>query len=75
MKQIMVIMLAGLISSAYAADIYVSLTGDGSDGLSWATAFTNIQTAVDASGVNDTIRIAAGDYALLEPFAWREWRT
>ena len=42
MKQIMVIMLAGLISSAYAADIYVSLTGDGSDGLSWSTAFTNV---------------------------------
>ncbi len=30
------------------ATLYVSKLGDGSDGLSWATAFTSIQTALDA---------------------------
>ena len=67
MKRKMMIVLAGVVSSVFASDIHVSPTGDGSDGLSWDTAFTNIQSAVDAAGVNDTIRIAAGDYALLEP--------
>lgn len=46
------------------ADYYVSPTGDGSDGLSWDTAFTNIQSAVDMADSSDTIQVAAGQYAL-----------
>ena len=67
MKRKMMIVLAGIVSSVFASDIHVSPTGDGSDGLSWDTAFTNIQSAVDAAGANDTIQIAAGQYALRAP--------
>lgn len=70
MKQIMVIMLAGFISSAYAADIYVSLTGDGSDGLSWSTAFTNVQSAIDNATAGDAIRVQGGTYLLSQDIVW-----
>ncbi len=53
-----------LPQSACAGDYFVSLAGDGSDGLSWGTAFTNIQSAVNAVDANDTIQIASGQYAL-----------
>ncbi len=35
--------------------LYVALSGDGSDGLGWATAFTNIQTALDAARSGDAV--------------------
>jgi autotransporter-associated beta strand protein len=35
--------------------LYVALSGDGSDGLGWATAFTNIQAAFDAARPGDAV--------------------
>ena len=66
----MMIVLAGLMSSAYAADIHVSLTGDGSDGLSWSTAFTNVQSAIDNATAGDAIRVQGGTYLLSQDIVW-----
>ncbi len=49
-------------SAAWAANVYVALTGDHSDGLSWATAYTNLQTAIDAAQPYDTLCLKTGVY-------------
>jgi len=43
---------------------YVSPAGDGSDGLSWATARTNLQAAVDDAVSGDVICVRTGVYTL-----------
>ena len=47
-----------------AADniIYVARSGDGSDGLSWATAFTDLQAALSDAESGDEIWVATGVY-------------
>lgn len=47
-----------------AAEIYVSLTGSGENGLSWATAFTNLQTALDFANGSNTIYLAGQTFAI-----------
>ncbi len=54
------VLSAGL--AAAATTRYVALSGDGSDGASWGTAFTDIQSAINASDDGDTILIKAGQY-------------
>jgi hypothetical protein len=56
--------LSILTQSAEALDLYVSPAGDGSAGTNWATAFTNLQAAVNASaGAGDEIRVRYGTYS------------
>ncbi len=54
------VLIAGL--AAGATTRYVALSGDGSDGSNWAAAYTNIQSAINASDDGDTILIKAGQY-------------
>lgn len=49
---------------AWATTRYVALSGDNSDGLSWATARTALQTAVDDAASDDVICIKTGVYVL-----------
>ena len=70
MKRKMMIVLAGIVSSVFASDIHVSLTGDGSDGLSWSTAFTNVQSAIDNATAGDAIRVQGGTYLLSQDIVW-----
>ena len=42
--------------------IYVSKTGSDSDGSSWASAYNDLQSALDSAGTGDSIYVAAGTY-------------
>ncbi|MGI5869060.1 MAG: DUF1565 domain-containing protein [Kiritimatiellia bacterium] len=53
-----------------AADRYVALSGSGADGMSWATAYTDLQTAIDASSNGDVIYVKGGTYSLTEQLLW-----
>lgn len=57
------VLLASL-GAAQAARLHVSVDGDNSDGLTWATAYTTIATAVANSFDGDTIVVSNGTYAL-----------
>jgi hypothetical protein len=46
------------------AGLYAATNGNGSDGLTWATAFTNLQTAVDAAQPGQTIFLAAHTFSI-----------
>jgi hypothetical protein len=43
---------------------YVARSGNGGDGLSWATAFTNVQAALNTAQSNDTIYIKGETFIL-----------
>jgi hypothetical protein len=48
---------------SFYANYYVKATATGTgDGSSWTNAFTNLQAAIDAASVGDTICVAAGTY-------------
>jgi len=47
---------------AQAKTVYVSKAGDGSDGLSWSTAFNEIGSALNESASADSIWVASGVY-------------
>lgn len=51
-----------MAGSAYATDYYVSSAGDGSDGLSWGSAYNSPQEAVLAAADGDSIHVATGVY-------------
>ncbi|NIA15929.1 MAG: hypothetical protein GWP08_17845, partial [Nitrospiraceae bacterium] len=56
----------GMWGGVAAAQVYVSLAGDGSDGDSWATAYTSVEEAVDDAVVlGEDIWVAAGVYPVL----------
>jgi autotransporter-associated beta strand protein len=65
---------SSLIRSNYihvsSSAIYVSQTGDGSDGLSWATAFNAVQNALDFAAYSNTIYVAGGTYSNLSSLIW-----
>jgi hypothetical protein len=52
---------------ADAAPVYVAASGDGSTGTSWATAYNNIQTAINDADSVDGVWIKAGTYAVTTP--------
>jgi hypothetical protein len=56
------VLFAG-IRTAHAT-VYVSLSGDNTTGSSWATAYHDVQTAVNAAGVGEDVWVAAGTYPL-----------
>jgi hypothetical protein len=59
----------GSCAVSQAATYYVSPDGDDTTGLSWGTAFTSIQAAIDkaSSLPPDTIRVKQGTYAISAP--------
>lgn len=50
--------------------IHVSLTGDGSTGLAWSSAYTNVQDALKHATRDNTILVAGGDYRTTAEIAW-----
>ncbi len=58
------------IQTASAGDIYVSAAGDNSTGAGWATAYAEIQVALDAATNGDTIHVAGETFQLTTPLAW-----
>ena len=52
------------------ADWYVATNGAPGDGHSWAAAFTNLQTALDAAVVNDTIYVAGHTFGVSVDLSW-----
>lgn len=61
------VVATGAVSQA--ATYYVAPDGDNSSGLTWSSAFTSIQSAIDRCGTigNDTIRVKQGTYAITTP--------
>ena len=53
-----------------ASEIYVWSGGDDSDGLSWATAFHEVQPAIDFAAVSNTIYLAGETFLLNETLVW-----
>ncbi len=62
----MIALLLGWAVSTDAAIRYVALSGSGADGRSWATAYRDLQTAINDAGVGngDEIRIKQGRYVI-----------
>jgi uncharacterized repeat protein (TIGR02543 family) len=51
------------IQAAVGADVYVDDSAVGANGgASWANAYTNLQEAIDAAAVGDTVHVAQGTY-------------
>jgi hypothetical protein len=55
---------------AGAADWYVATNGAGTPGTAWNTAFTNIQTALNAATNNDTIYLAGHTFGITTQLVW-----
>ncbi len=57
-----------LAAATSSAQVYVSTTGNNADGNSWATAYTDVQTAInDAVSEGESVWIAEGSYLLAAP--------
>ena len=55
----------GAACSAWATGPwYVAMSGSGLDGLSWGTAYTNVQTAINAAADGDTIYLKGETFTL-----------
>ncbi|MCW3786086.1 YDG domain-containing protein [Plebeiibacterium sediminum] len=61
-KSILFFLLLLSYGNAYSKTIYVATDGDGTDGSSWATAYTHIQAAIDAAVSGDAIWVKEGVY-------------
>lgn len=55
-------LLCALPPAALAITRYVSASGPGGDGLSWATASTNLAVALEAAAAGDSVWVAGGEY-------------
>ena len=54
-----------ILGTDAAAQVFVSQNGDNTTGDTWATAYTDIQTAIDAAAVSpQDVWVAAGDYSV-----------
>jgi len=65
MRLFLFLLMAGLYFSfeiARANTIYVSKTGNGSDGQSWETSFNTVTDAIDSATAGDEIWVASGRY-------------
>ena len=62
MFTIVTVVLAIVALPLYAAEYFVSASGDNSTYTSWATAAHSIQDAVDAAGNSDTVWVTNGIY-------------
>lgn len=58
----LILMSASLPQLAPGADVFVSPTGDGSVGTTWATAFPSLQAAILAAQDGDAIHVRTGRY-------------
>jgi hypothetical protein len=56
-------LLCALPPAALAITRYVSASGPGGDGLSWATASTNLAATVESATAGDSVWVAAGEYS------------
>ena len=61
-KSILFFLLLLSFGKAYSKTIYVATDGDGTDGNTWTTAYTHIQTAIDAAVSGDVIWVKEGVY-------------
>ena len=61
-KAILFLIVVFSFHNAYSKTIYVAMDGDGSSGSSWATAYTNVQTAIDVALSGDDIWVKEGKY-------------
>ena len=55
-------LLLNLALPAHSATLFVSKTGDGTNGLTWPTAFQEIGAAITASSTGDEIWVKGGRY-------------
>lgn len=63
MKKITLFILALLSNYTFATTLYVNPDATGNNsGTSWVNAFTNLQTAINASSAGDNIFVKAGTY-------------
>lgn len=63
----------GGLATARGADFYVATNGSGADGLSWSTAYTNIQTALTGATHNAKIYLAGHNFILTNGLVWTNW--
>ena len=49
-----------IVNEIMMGDVYVSKNGDNSDGTTWATAYNDVQSALNRVAANGTIHIAGG---------------
>ncbi len=50
------------VTSILATTYYVSKTGDNTNGLSWASAYNEVQTAINAASYGDQVWVGKGKY-------------
>ncbi len=71
-KSVLTVLLGSLSTTqAAAADIYVATNGTApNDGSSWAAAYTNIQSALNAASNGDTIHLAGHRFVVTQELIW-----
>ncbi len=64
MKKVSILIALVILTTVnlFASIYYVSKTGDNSDGLTWATAFNEVQDAIDQASSGDDVWVAKGKY-------------
>ena len=59
-----ILLISAVATTGHAIDWFVAGDGDGTTGADWASAYTDLQAAVDAAGSGDTVYIKQGTYAV-----------